>query len=183
MDLKTCILGCVPPILAMLAEKWSPVSRSVVLQQSRELAPQHIVDRNQGKRQMDGEIDALSQTMTGLTLGASEASGLVPTWISVTSGFTAVTVEIVNPVVCVVAVAIVTGAIAIYGFRFFSTLNFYLFGNTAGTWIGCRRTDTKAECVSRGVIVLNGLVVVAVIAVWLFTSAHPQPAAPCPAGD
>jgi hypothetical protein len=177
MDLKTCIWGCVPPILAVLAEKWSPVSRDVVQQQSRELAPQHIVDRNQGKRQMDDEINALAQTMTGLTLGASEASGLVPTWIGVISGFTAVAIEIVDPVVCVVAVAIVTAATAIYGFRFFSALNFYLFGNTAATWIGCRRTDTKAECVSRGVIVLNGLVAAAVIAVWLFTSAHPQPAA------
>src|SRR5271166_6637456 len=138
MDLKTCILGCVPPILATLAEKWSPVSRDVVERQSRELAPQHIVDRNQGPRQMDDEINALVQTMTGLTLGASEASGLVPTWIGVISGLTAVAIEIVDPVVCITVVAIVTAATAIYGFRFFSALNFYLFGNAAAAWIGCR---------------------------------------------
>lgn len=169
MDLKTCVLGCVPPILAMLAETWSPVKRAVVRQQSLALTPQHITAGGLNQQQIDAQKNALAETMTGIAIGASEASGLVPTWIGVISALTAVFIDIVDPVICLSVVAIVTAITAIYGFSFFATLDLYQFGNRAAQCFGCG-TLFRAECASRWVIVLNGMVAVVVIAVWLWTS-------------
>jgi len=166
MDLKTCILGCTPPILAMVAEKWSPVSRSVVFQQSFDLAPQHIAP-GLSQQDFDAQRSALAETMTGIAIGAAEASGLVPTWIGVISALTAVFIDIVDPIVCLSVVAVATAVTAILGVSFFAGLNLYLFGNRAAERFGCP-TGTRSECASRWVIVLNGVVAAVVVAVWLY---------------
>jgi hypothetical protein len=97
-----------------------------------------------------------------------EASGLVPTWISFIAALTAVFIEIINPVFCLGAVAVITAVIAIVGLPFFTNLNFYSFSKQASRKSICRGR-TGAECASSLVIILNLIIILILAAVWLLT--------------
>ena len=109
--------------------------------------------------------------MTGTAIGAAEASGLVPTWISFITGLTAVLIDIVEPkywLVIVTVVAIVTAITAIYGISFFSKINYYKFDKQKSDYRICReRTGTK--CASCMMIIANLIIIFVVAAVWLLT--------------
>jgi hypothetical protein len=168
MDLPTCIIGAVAPVLAILAEIKSPVDRTILKNQGFENAEQYVsaltgVDKDRQK-------NAISNTIAGTAIGAAEASGLIPTWISFVIGISSVLVEIVNPCVLISFILAFTILSSLFSIPFFTQLNYFVFGAQASRWRICRGR-TGAECASRGVIFLNLLVMLLVVGDYLYTDA------------
>jgi hypothetical protein len=108
--------------------------------------------------------------MTGVAMGATEASGLVPTWISFSVALTAAFIDIIQPqpLLCMVIVTLSTAVTAIVGLSFFARLDFYTFSKDASRrWI-CRGR-TGAECASNTVMILNAIIIFTLTVVWLLT--------------
>jgi hypothetical protein len=169
--LATFILGSVPSVLAILAELNSPVSPTVVKAQSFVHADPLVPATVTGPAR-DIQKDAIAEVMTGTAIGAAEASGLVPTWISFITGLTAVSMEIVDPkywLVIVAVVAVITAITAIYGISFFSALNYYEFDHFASRSRICRR-HTGAKCASHIMIIANIIIIFVLAVVWLLTN-------------
>jgi hypothetical protein len=124
----------------------------------------------------DSQKNAIAEVMTGVAMGAAEASGLVPTWISFIAGLTAVFIEIIDPVWCLGIVAVITAVTAILGLSFFTQLNFYTFSKDASRHSICRG-HTGAECASNIVIIFNVIIIFIIAAVWLLTDPSPGIAA------
>jgi hypothetical protein len=143
MDFKTCVLGSVAPALAILAELRSPVSEGVVKAQSFNYADQ-FVPKTGTDDQRAGQKNAISNMVTAIAIGTAEFSGIVPTWISITTGLTAAFLEIVDPVWCLGIVAITTAIAAIIVLSFVGNLNFHDFGIKASNRAICGgRTGAK----------------------------------------
>ena len=154
MDLKTFLLGSVPPALAILAERKSPISSTVIEAQSSVRSEQFVPETVTDPDERDDQKDLVAQVITGTAIGAAEASGLVPTWISFITAVTAVLVEEIDPkwwIGIIVAVAVITAISAFFGIAFFTTLNYYEFGKEASRYPICGNR-TGADCASNIVI-------------------------------
>jgi hypothetical protein len=169
--LATLILGSVPPALAILAELKSPVSSAVVQAQSFDNSEQFVPMAITDTAVRDSQKNAIAEVMTGTAIGAAEASGLVPTWISFITGLTAVFIDIVDPkywLGIVTLVAVITAISAIYGISFFAQLNYYAFDKQASRRRICRRR-TGTKCASCIMIIANLIIIFVVAAFWLLT--------------
>jgi hypothetical protein len=175
VDLKTFILGSVPAALAILTEYKNPISSDVVRTQSFDNSEQFVPIAITGN-QRDSQKNAIAEVMTGVAMGATEASGLVPTWISFTAALTAVFIDIIDPLLCLIIVTISTAVTAILGFSFFARLNFYTFSKDASRQSICRGR-TGAECASRIVMILNAIIIFILLGIWLLTDPSPKIAA------
>jgi hypothetical protein len=90
-------------------------------------------------------------------MGATEASGLVPTWISFSVALTAAFIDIIQPLLCLVIVTLSTAVTAILGLSFFAKLDFYTFSKDASRRCICRG-PTWAECASNTVMILIAII-------------------------
>jgi len=167
MDLRTLVLGSVAPALAILGELWNPVSGGGVKTQALHNVEQFVPDDVKGGAR-DMQKNAIADTITGTAIGTAEISGLIPTWVGVITGLTAVFIEIVDPALCLAAVAVITAVTAVFGFRFFSVVNYAEFGMMASRTSICKGR-TGSECISAFMILINFVVIVIMIAAWFLT--------------
>jgi hypothetical protein len=170
MDIKTFLLGSVPPVLAIFAEWKSPVSSTLIEAQSLVQSEQFVPETVTGADR-DAQKDSVAQVITGTAIGAAEASGLVPTWISFITGITAVLVEVIDPkwwIGIIVAVAVITAISAFFGIGFFTSINYYVFGKEASRYRICRNR-TGADCASNIVIIANLIIFFILLGFWFLT--------------
>jgi hypothetical protein len=146
MDYPILITGCVPPLLAAIAEICNPVSkdslRAVTEEAARGLAfkPQlgEIIEVSNIKSVISTEDDIVKErerragliahATRRIATAAVEVAGVVPTWISVTSGIVAVCAERVNPVLLSVVTAIWIASSSIFGMFYFSHIRYWQLG-------------------------------------------------------
>jgi hypothetical protein len=181
MDGKTFLLGFIPPLLAFLAEARNPVSAEAIQPKAEEHAVQHVFPASgvrPGFEVRQGHTydeqatkNALVITMVALGETAAEVSGIVPTWLSITSATTAVFADIVPDWVFLLILLLVTGGSALWAIRYFQRVDYQseaVVESGSGSW-PCKR-DRKVDCISCWIKTGNLGVAVIVLVVWLSTS-------------
>jgi hypothetical protein len=179
MDFKTCLLGVIPPLLAAFAEAKNPVSKEALERRAGKHVAQHVIAKENVKDDFRYDADdarnALIKTVVSVGETAAEVSGIIPTWISVTSAVTALLIDIVPLPVLLLVLLIVTGGSALFGFRYFDSVDYQDEAAVAAgkrSWLcgGERRVDRISCYIKLGNVLLAAMVV----AVWLASDAVPK---------
>jgi hypothetical protein len=131
VDTKTFILGITPPAMAIAAELLNPVSSEVIRTQTSVTVARQLARRqNTGNSAQDDilydtDVANIAEAIAGVSEGTAEISALIPTWISVTAGLSAVLVELASNLLTIAVVAIWIAFWAMLGIKFFSTVKYY----------------------------------------------------------
>jgi hypothetical protein len=192
LDWKLLLLGAVPPLLAIVAEFFNPVSgqaaASDVKDQIRALIPNRARDADgkvaleQGERVADQERDLAEKIVARSVDNAVEVAGIVPAWISITAGIAGIMSEIVRLEVAAAATALVAMFSAVALFFVLTHINYWRLAE--GTRCPILRAGTKRECLSHAIVAANLAVVLAAVVAATLHGAPPQtgPAQPPTAG-
>jgi hypothetical protein len=179
VDAGNAILGTVPPALVLLAEVLNPVSETAIRRQII-TGSARLVVRRQGNAteddiSFDKDVENVAKLVARTAIGAVKVAMLIPTWIAVTAGLTAILME-VTPSYYISAVSAWTALWAILGIKYFSIVDYEKIANFTSTLPLLDRLR-GAERLSLIIAVVNAVVIVAVLCTWWLTHnapAHPQ---------
>ena len=185
-------MGSVPPLLAIIAEVFNPVSkealRPVIEETARGLAvkPQRgeIVEIGKNKalintqddivRETERRADLIGDATSRIATAAVEVAGVIPTWISITAGIVAVCVERVNPLTLSIATVIWIAVSSLFGMFYFSHIKYWNLGFLTG-W----KLPFKSERLRRqerlSLILVGANCLVILIAVFAASFTTPPP--------
>jgi hypothetical protein len=163
MEYFDLIIGVTTPTLAIIAEKFNPISERAIGQQAEMiLARSGIIKENPHKdavRMWEGLSHSIKVTMANMTSGAVELSALFPTWIAICLGIAVAGRDLVNPTLLFFSDLVVTIVL-------FALLSKIIGGNTYLSlsveplhWRICRGCRTGVKCISRVIIVLNVILI------------------------
>jgi flagellar motor protein MotB len=176
----TFALAVVPPALSILAEIFNPVSRDVLTLQGFQVvddmalvARPRLMTRANSARYY-GTRAAIAQDLGLFGAGAAEVSGLIPTWISVSTATVAILHdELHNPAYWLVVPFVLASLFAITACYFFGHVRYF---NIAARQF--REFNTKALSVV--LILLNLLLIGGCIFVWWRAPPHDAEIKPAP---
>jgi hypothetical protein len=171
MEDATLVLAIIPPLLAAAAEYFNPIShRSLDTQSLAAVDTMGLVAAAQDDKP-DGDLGryrkekrAAADTILYVAKGVTEASGLIPTWISVSTSAAVVFHELKNPTWWYFSIFVAASVFAIGASVFFSHISFLELSTRKYRKLcfGARGN----ECLSRYLILFNFILIGICLSVW-----------------
>jgi hypothetical protein len=155
-DIKTIILGCTPPALAIAAELFNPVTGKAIENEAKDRAGQFFSPGT-------GDTNSLARFAAETADAAIEVTSIIPTWISVTAAASAVLVDRVNGTGLAVGLAVWAAICGIMAPRLFELFPYSTMSSqwTRLPWLRGRVTQSK--CISYALVFANVLAILAVV--------------------
>jgi hypothetical protein len=171
MEDATLVLAIIPPLLAAGAEYFNPISHRSLDNQSLAAVDTMGLVAAAKDNKPDGDLGryrkekrAIADAILYVAKGATEASGLIPTWISVSTSAAVAFHELKNPTWWYFSIFVAASVVAIGASVFFSHISFLELSTKRYRKLcfGGRGN----ECLSRYLILLNLILIVICLSVW-----------------
>jgi len=158
LNLKLLLLGAMPSVLAIIAEKLNPVSGEVAIKGMEDTIHSLVPGDANKTGESEKARDVISQVIARTVDGAAEVAGLIPTWIAVIAGVAGISSEVLSLTTAAVLTGLVASVSAPVLFFLFSKINYY--GLEEGLQHPRRFAKSKRELLSCVIIMANVIVIV-----------------------
>ncbi len=165
MDLELLALGAAPPLLAIVAELATVVSRDALASGVEDLAKTIVRDAGQPEEEREREVAAAVGAIVATAEGSVQLAAVVPTWIGVTAGALGAAIKIYPLEWCLAVALLWTALTGIVGTRLLQRVDPHALARDAPRSVRMLTRLTKAECLSWLLITLNAAVIAFVVAV------------------
>jgi hypothetical protein len=171
MEDATLVLAIIPPLLAAGAEYFNPISHRSLDTQSQAAVDTMGLVAAARDADPDGDLGryrkerrAIADSVLFVSKGVAEASGIIPTWISVSTSAAAILHELKNPTWWFFSIFVVASVFAIGASVFFSRVSFLELSTKKYRKLcfGAR----GSECLSRYIILVNLILIAGCLSVW-----------------
>lgn len=169
LDLKLLLTAGFPPVLAILAEKFNPVSEERIRDRAeKSVAPFVVASTPDRDRAVSGLADVVRDTASG----ALEAGGVLPTWISCTAAVVATAADKGNPLHIAVGALLWTAVSGCFGIWLVSKVDVYELAITVSPGALLRIiARTRLKAISSLLVLVN-----AIVLTFVWHCATPPPA-------